>query len=221
MSSRARRRRGRCPRDGTGPYSFSLNPRPMARSRSAIVCAFDPVKYCHGGAAALDGDEPQIGLESALDEDARLGVAVPEDASTSGYAMKASISERAAHPVASARSTSVSSGCPARPPRVSRARARRAPPGTGVPQRGPLTRRSVGQQGDLEPCLATGAPASLMDAHRVPARRAHPRARRHQVEHPRPGRNSKPTPIPASSPSRARPSAMQYLSPDRRRTTSR
>ena len=28
------------------PYSFSLKPRASARSRSAMLCAFEPVKYC-------------------------------------------------------------------------------------------------------------------------------------------------------------------------------
>ncbi len=27
------------------PYSFSFKPRAMARSRSAMLCAFEPVKY--------------------------------------------------------------------------------------------------------------------------------------------------------------------------------
>ena len=60
-SSRGRARRTRLPRSAPGdrgsspsvripvlntPYSFSFKPRPIARSRNAMLCAFDPVKYC-------------------------------------------------------------------------------------------------------------------------------------------------------------------------------
>ena len=62
------------------PYSFSLKPRPIARSRSAMLCAFEPVKYCMRGAAAFGRHESKIRLKPAPDEDARLGLAAPEDA---------------------------------------------------------------------------------------------------------------------------------------------
>ena len=45
-----------------------------------MLCAFEPVKYCMRGAAAVGGDEAQVGLEAALEQHARLGVAVAEHA---------------------------------------------------------------------------------------------------------------------------------------------
>ena len=62
------------------PYSFSLKPRPIARSRSAMLWAFDPVKYCIAAPRLSGGDQPQIGLKAAVEQHARLRVAAPEHA---------------------------------------------------------------------------------------------------------------------------------------------
>ena len=91
------------------PHSFSLKPRPIARSRSAMLCAFDPVKYCSGGAAAVGGDEPQVGLEAAADQDARFRVAVRRArARPVGYSTKSSISDAGAPEASRSRSPQVS-----------------------------------------------------------------------------------------------------------------
>ena len=43
-----------------------------------MLWAFDPVKYCSAAPALVAGNQPQVGLESAPQHDARLGVAVRE-----------------------------------------------------------------------------------------------------------------------------------------------
>ena len=62
------------------PYSFRRRPRASARSRSAMLCAFEPVKYC--SAAPLDAGfhQAEVGLQARAEQHAGLGVAAPEDA---------------------------------------------------------------------------------------------------------------------------------------------
>ena len=61
------------------PYSFSLKPRWSARSRSAMLWAFEPVKYCSAAPRLSRAHQPQIGLEAAAQQHARLRLAVRED----------------------------------------------------------------------------------------------------------------------------------------------
>ena len=62
------------------PYSFSLKPRPIARSRSAMLCAFEPVKYCIAAPRLSAATSRRSAWKPPLEQDARLGVAVAEHA---------------------------------------------------------------------------------------------------------------------------------------------
>jgi hypothetical protein len=73
------------------PYSFNLNPRSMARSRSAMLCVFDPVKYCMASPAAFRRDQPQVGLEAAPQQHLDLVSPRASTRSTSGWPTNASI----------------------------------------------------------------------------------------------------------------------------------
>ena len=62
------------------PYSLSFRPRWIARSRSAMLCAFEPVKYCCAAPRLSRGNEPEVGLEPAPEQHARLRFAAGEHA---------------------------------------------------------------------------------------------------------------------------------------------
>ena len=77
---RSRRQRESSSSTRNRPYSFSLSRAGCARSRSAMLCAFEPVKYCIAAPRLLGGHQPQIGLEPAPEQHARLGSPCAEDA---------------------------------------------------------------------------------------------------------------------------------------------
>ena len=45
-----------------------------------MLCAFDPVKYCSAAPRCSGGHDPQIRLEAAANQDARLGAAIGQHA---------------------------------------------------------------------------------------------------------------------------------------------
>ena len=67
------------PAEGTRPHSLRLSPRSSARWRIWTLWSFEPVKWWSAKANCSDGNDPEVGLESALQAHARLGLAAGGD----------------------------------------------------------------------------------------------------------------------------------------------
>ena len=61
------------------PYSLSVNPRASARSRRAMLWAFDPVKYWSAAPRLSEGTSRRSAWNPPDEQDAGLGVAMHED----------------------------------------------------------------------------------------------------------------------------------------------
>ena len=90
-----------------------------------MLCAFEPVKYCMAAPRLSAGDEAEVGLKPARDQDARLRLALPEHALDEPVVDEASISDGSAP---AARMSMIAARLAAAPEAADRRRSgRRAP----------------------------------------------------------------------------------------------
>ncbi len=75
------------------PYSFNLKPSPMARSRSAMLCAFEPVKYCMAAPRLSAATSRRSACKPPSSSTLDFVSPCPSTRATRGYSMKSSIND--------------------------------------------------------------------------------------------------------------------------------